>query len=149
MDDLFTIHIEQLKEGRRAKIEFEVGPEFLDVQEEDTFKAPVILKGEAYLADGALILRLDIITEASVPCAICNGEVEVPIHLLGLYYSEETSAIRGGIFHYKNLVREEILLDLPLKAECGGSCPERNEVVKYFAKGDPEMVDRYHPFKDI
>lgn len=133
MDEFFKIHLEQLKEGRKINIDFDTGPEFLDVHEADlSFESVVTLKGEAYLADEALILRLDIATAALVSCAICNEACQVPIHLLGFYHAELIEAIRGGVFSFKDLVREEILLDLPLKAECGGNCPAREELAHYF-----------------
>jgi len=155
MDDFFKIYIEQLREGHEEKIHEQLGPDFLDIHEPDlTFDKPVELEGVAYLAEHELVLHWDIRTEALVPCSICNEPVRVPIHVQNFYYSVPDSEIKTGIYNFKDLLRETILLEIPAFAECdGGNCPKREEYRKYLKESSnlPSSDDEegYHPFADL
>ncbi len=153
MDDQFKIYIERLREGHEEKIHETLSPDFLEIQESDlTFKKPVELRGVAYLADHELILHWDIETEAIIPCAICNQAVPISIHIKNFYYSEPLAEIKSGIYNFKDLLRETILLEVPSFIECEkGNCPKRKEYAKYLkAPSDPsDQEGDYHPFADL
>lgn len=152
MDDVFKIYIEQLREGHEEKIDEMLDPGFLDIQEPDlVFDKPVKLEGVAYLAEHELVLHWDIRTEALVPCSICNEPVRVPIHIQNFYYSEPTEEIKSGVYNFKDLLRETILLEVPAFAECsGGKCPKRQEYQKYLKESsNPSDENGYHPFADF
>lgn len=152
MDDIFKIYIEQLREGREEKIHEKLDPSFLDIHESDlAFDKSVELEGLAYLAEHELILHWNIRTEALVSCSICNEPVRVPIHVQNFYYSEPLSEIKSGIYNFKDLLRETILLEVPSFTEChGGNCPKRQEY-KQFLKEPSDHSDEegYHPFADL
>jgi uncharacterized metal-binding protein YceD (DUF177 family) len=153
MDDLFKIYVEQLREGRERLIEETLDPEFLDVNEEDlAFVEPVEVTGSAYLAEQELVIHWDAHTEALIPCAICNEPVEVPVEVNNFYFSEPLSEIKTGIYSFKDLLRETILVETPLFAECAGSCPKREEY-KQFLKdpSDQPSIEEegYNPFVDL
>ena len=147
--DGFKIRVEGLKPGHVEKIREEFTPEFIDVAEERlSFDHLVAVEGEAYLTDTDLVLCLNIGTFATLACSICNGSVKVPIELKSIYITEPLSAIKTGVFSLVDPLREAILLETPLFAECNqGSCPERKEFEKYFKK--PEEGDGYHPFDGL
>lgn len=153
MDDVFKIYIEQLREGREEKIHEKLDPSFLDTQEPElVFDKPVELQGVAYLAEHELVFHWDIRTEVLVPCSICNEFVRVLIHIQNFYYSEPTEEIKSGIYNFKNLLRETILLEVPAFTECNeGQCPKRQEYKKYLK--EPSNADSeeegYHPFADL
>jgi len=154
MDDQFKIFVEQLREGKEQQIQESLAPDFLDVQDEDlTFDRPVELKGVTYLAEDELILHWDIHTTAKIPCSICNDQVEVPVDITNFYASEALEEIKTGIYNFKDLLRETILLEVPPFVEChGGSCPKRKEFDKYLKKpseSTPEQEDGYQPFADL
>lgn len=153
MDDAFKIFVEQLREGNVEKIEEQLSPDFLDIHEEALiFDKPISIKGEAYLAENELVLRLDISTSARLPCSICNEPVELPIQLKGFYHSEPLDAVKSGIFNMKDTLREGILLETPKFAECRqGSCPKRKDLEKYFKKTPVkgQEDDGYRPFSDL
>lgn len=154
MDDVFKIYIEQLREGQEEKIHEKLDPGFLGIQEPDlVFDKPVELEGLAYLAECELILRWDIRTEGLVPCSICNELVRVPINIKNFYYSEPISEIKSGIYNFKDLLRETILLDIPAFTECHkGNCPKRQEYRKYLkepSSQSSEEEEGYRPFADL
>jgi len=149
-DDTFKIYIEQLREGVEKPIHQELDPSFLDVHEEDlTFIAPVKLTGVVYTADDELIFNWNIQTEALVACSICNQKVEVPILITNFYHAEPIEQIKTGIFDYKELLRETILLEVPSFAECEGNCPRREEIARYLKEPEKGGPEGYQPFADL
>jgi uncharacterized metal-binding protein YceD (DUF177 family) len=137
MEDTFKIFVRRLKDGHQEKIDEHLSPDFLDVNEAElAFKTPVKLDGSAAAVDEMLVLRLSIHTEATMPCSICNKETQVKIFIPSFYYTKPLSEIKGSVFDYREAIREEILLELPLSTECnGGDCPERATLAQYFTKG--------------
>jgi uncharacterized metal-binding protein YceD (DUF177 family) len=159
-DDRFKIYAEQLRDGHVEKINETYTPDFIDLDEERDelhFNGNVEVNGEAYLADENLILHLKIDANATIPCSICNGPVEVEIELPNFYHMEPLADIKGGIFNFHEILREAILLEVPAFGEChGGNCPERPQVAKYIkatssikSSGDDEIDEGYQPFADI
>jgi uncharacterized metal-binding protein YceD (DUF177 family) len=154
MDDVFKIYIEQLHDGREEKIHEKLDPGFLKIDEPDlSFEKPIELDGVVYLAEQELIIHWNIKTEAIVPCSICNEGVQVPIRIENFYYSEPVAEIKSGIYNFKDLLRETILLEAPPFAECnGGHCPKRKEYRKYLKEPSNQPSDQeegYHPFADL
>ena len=110
------------------------------------------VKGEAYLAEQSLILHLNIETFCKIPCSICNSPVRVPVQLKNFYHTVPLEEIRGGIYNFKELIREAILIETPHFAECNdGLCPRRQEIQKYLKdeSKDTSAEEGYHPFADL
>ena len=133
MGDEFKIFVLRLREGQKEKIEESFSPTFLDIHEADlAFTAPVNLEGEAELADETLILHFAIETEATMPCAICNEDVQVKLEIADFCSTIAVEEIKSGTFDFRDVVREAILLELPSRAECNeGNCREREVLAKY------------------
>ena len=155
-DDLFKIYVEQLREGSVEEIEESFSPEFLDVHERDlSFKVPVKIAGQAYLADEMLVLHFDIQTVATLPCLVCNAPVAVKIAIKGFYHAVPLNEIKNGVFNFRDILRETILLETPLLAECHqGQCAQRQVLQKYFKKDNVPGVtesdeEGYKPFADL
>jgi uncharacterized metal-binding protein YceD (DUF177 family) len=152
MEEVFSIYIDRLKGGQEEIIEETIPPDFMEIQESElAFHKPIQLKGTASLSMDTLILHLSVKTEATMPCSICNKEIPVKILLPNLYITEDIENFRGGIFNFKEALREQILLELPPVAECNnGSCGERENVAKFLKKNkDESNTDTYHPFRDL
>jgi uncharacterized metal-binding protein YceD (DUF177 family) len=134
VDDTFKIFVHRLKDGHQEKIVESLSADFLDIHEAGVaFKSPVNLKGSAAVTDDMLVLLLTVETEATLPCAICNQDVQVKISIPDLCHTERLADIKGGVFDYREVLREGILLELPYTAECNdGDCPERADLAKYF-----------------
>lgn len=133
MEETFKIFVHRITEGREEKIQEILSPDFLDVHEKDLdFQAPIKVTGVASVVEEVLVLNLTIETEAIMPCSICNHEVHLKILVPSFYHTEELSNIKGGVFDYQSLLREEILLQIPYTAECNeGDCPERAILAQY------------------
>lgn len=153
MNDIFKIYIEQLRDGREEKIHEKLDPSFLDIHETDlVFDKPVELEGVAYLAEHELVLHWDIRTEVTIPCIICNESVTVPMHIQNFYYSEPIAEIKTGIYNFKDLLRETVLLEVPPFTEChDGKCPQRKEYQHFLKESSDQFSDEegYHPFADL
>lgn len=153
MDDRFKIYVDRLVNGSIEVLDETFPPDVMDISEGDlTFPSPIKVSGKAYLSNNTLILNLSILTDALLPCAICNESVTYKIDLHDRYFSEDLDSIRSGIFNYKDLLRETILLEIPQTIECHeGACPERKTLAKYL-KQDSKKDDSdstYHPFADL
>lgn len=153
MDDAFKIYVEQLREGHEEIIREIFDPSFMDVRESDlSFHQPVELEGEAYLADRELVLHWDVKTVALMTCSVCNDPVKVPLHVQNFYHSESLAEIKTGIYSFKDLLRETLLLEVPSFVECcEGQCPKRQEYSKYLKKPSAPLVEEegYQPFADL
>lgn len=152
MDERFKIYVEQLRDGQVEKIAEVLEPSFLEVHESElSFVDPIDLQGEAYLADDELILHLNVSTFALMPCKICNDMVKAPIEIDNSYHAIPLGEVKGGIFNLAPLLREQILLELPLLVECHeGHCPKRQAMQKYFKKDSGDAgEDGYQPFADL
>ena len=139
MDDTFKIFVRRLSDGHQEKIQEILDPEFLGIQETGlAFKLPIELTGVAEMTEEMFVLKLDVETEATLPCSICNEGVQVKISISNFFYTKPFSKIKGAVFDYREPLREAILLAVPHKAECGGDCPERAFLAQYLtqSKGD-------------
>lgn len=152
MEEAFKIYIDQLKDGQSEEIKEKLSPDFLDVNEKDlSFNHPVEIEGEVYLAGADMIMRLDVETIATIPCAICNEPVDVAINLNNFYHTTPLVEIKSGIYNFKEMLRENILLIIPQFAECnGGECPEREQLKEYLRSEDKDSEDEgYKPFAHL
>ncbi len=152
-NDRFKIYVDQLKAGHVEKIKEEFSPEFLDVDEPGLhFVKAVCVQGEAYVAEGELVLHLDIQAEAEIPCRVCNEPVAAPVEIEGLYMAIPLSEVPSGVFSLVEPLREAILLETPRFAECSsGQCPERKSIEKFLKKQPTSagMDDTYRPFEGL
>ncbi len=151
MEEKLLLYTDRLNSGKSEEISCELPPSFLAVEEKELhFMAPIKLEGEAYIAEDSLVIHLKIETEARMPCSICNEETVLAITLPSFYHVEQLEDIRSRVFDYSPLVREGILLELPLMIECDGSCPKREELEKYL-KSEPTKVkdEVQYPFEDL
>lgn len=154
-DDRFRIYVEQLRDGGVEEINEAFAPDFVQIKEKDlSFSNPVSVRGQVYLADDVLILHLDIQTVATIPCAVCNSPADVVIAIKGFYHAVPLDEIKSAVYDFREILRETILLEVPILAECHkGKCPERKSLEKYFKKegapGSKEDEEGYRPFADI
>lgn len=132
MTDAFKIYVDQLRDGHTELLDEEFSPELMEVEEDELrYLKPIKVSGETYLAEHELVLHLNIETEATIPCAICNEPASVKILLEGVYHAVPYEEIKSGIYVFKDLIRESLLLETPRFAECEGRCPRRKEVEKF------------------
>jgi len=154
IDDSFRIYIEQLRDGEVESLVETYTPEFLDIHEKElSFVDPIHMTGEVYLADDMLVLHLNINTLSTMPCRICNELIKNEIQINGFYHAVPISEIKTGIYDFREVLRETILLETPQLIECHqGECPKRKTLQKYLkAENDlnKETDDKYHPFADL
>lgn len=150
------IFVDRLKDGHIEKLTQEIPSDFLGVQEDDlSFIAPITLKGESYLASDHLIIKLHIETKISMPCSICNQPTELHIVVPDFYHAEPMENIRSSVFDYSELLREDILLQVPQFTECNkGNCPERDSIKGFLKKEKTQEAKAktspmHFPFSDL
>lgn len=153
MDDTFKIFVDQLRDGHELKIQEQCSPAFLNVRESELiFEKDISVIGRAYLASDELVIQLQVDAQALIPCLICNEWVEVDIKLEDFYAAKPLAEIKGAIFDFSEILREEILLEVPQFTECdNGHCPKRTEIQKYLKQLDDDQDEEegYHPFAQL
>jgi uncharacterized metal-binding protein YceD (DUF177 family) len=155
MDDQFKIYVEQLRDGHIENIAEEFPPAIMDMNDKElAFHDKIVLRGQVYLAEETLVLHFNVTTSAILLCSVCNAPVKVPVEINGSYQTIPLEEIKGGVFNFKEILREAILLETPTFAECEGDCPRRKEIAKYLKKTEKTGPDGnddegYHPFADI
>jgi uncharacterized metal-binding protein YceD (DUF177 family) len=154
--DYFKIYVEQLRDGHVEDLHETLSPEFIDVNENELkFVDPVHLKGEAYLADDDLVLKFNCETLATFACVICGELTKHKVTVHNDYQMVPVDEIKGGVFDFKELLREAIILETPRSAECHeGKCPQRSQMKQYLkdktAKSSGDDDDgSYRPFADL
>ena len=141
------IYIDRLKEGQEDIFEGTTSTSFLGT--DPVFQETLSLSGKAYVTGDHLILKLQASTAAWIPCSICNELTLVPITLTNFYHAESTKDI-PSTFDFTELLREDILLQLPLFTECNGNCPERTTVEKFLKKPTSESAkNAQFPFSNL
>lgn len=152
-EEAFKIFVEQLRNGHTEHVDIAPTPDFLDVSDRDlSYRDPVKIEGDAYLAGDALVLHFVLETQATIQCTICNEPIKVEISIPDFYHMEPLEEIKTGIFSFLEIVREAIILQTPPFAECNeGKCSHRKEIQKYLANAKQEKVkeEGYHPFADL
>ena len=132
MSDDFKIYIDRLRGSKEQEIDIFVSPEFLKTDEAELyFEDKVHIKCRAYIAGNDLILTCDTSALAKMPCKICNVMTDVPIVLKNSYHVIDLEKIKTNIFDFSKLIREEVILALPIVTECKNNCPERKILKKY------------------
>lgn len=146
MHDVFTIYLDRLRNEGEKSIEETLSPTFLDLPEGDNiFVDPITLQGSVVVSQNSLIVHLSLTTFVLLPCSICNEKTKVPLVLENLYLTEQLDEIREEVYSIKEFVRESLLLEVPMNAECVGGCPERANLAKYFKKQDGQHL----PFSNL
>lgn len=151
MSEPFKIYIDRLRGGNAETIDTLLDPSFLDVHEKDlSFSSPVQLKADTYLTDEHLIIHLKASTKAIRPCAICNQPTPTDLVVEDFYHTELIQDIPSAIFDFREVLREALLIELPLIVECnGGKCPERETLRPFMRSKERKENPTYFPFTDI
>ena len=151
MSEPFKIYIDRLRGGTNQVIDAQLDSSFLDVNEPDlSFPKPVFLNGEAYLTDEHLVIHLKASTQALRPCAICNQHILTEIEVDNFYHTEMIQDIPSAVFDFREVLREALLIEIPLVAECNeGKCPERGTIAPFMSSKKRKENPTYFPFTDI
>lgn len=151
MAEPFKIYIDRLRKGEIQKIDDRLAPSFLGPEEKDLrFPAKVEVKGEAYLTDDHLILKLKARTGVEVPCAVCNEMTKADLRIDDFYHAEPIQEIRDAVFDFAENLREALLIELPQYLECNqGKCPGRAAITPYLRSQKQSENPTHFPFSGL
>ena len=147
-DHPLRLFIDRIRAQEREALDLELDPDFLDIHEKElAFLDPVKVEGEVYIVGEEVVIALRAETVMRMPCAICNASVARPLQVAWTS-AEPVSSFRHGVVDLREMVRENLLLEVPLVVECEGSCPARAEVAIYMHQKQEEETG-FHPFADL
>jgi len=153
--DSFTVYIDRLADGSVESLDLALPADFLEVNDGDlSYQSPIQLKGQVYVAETDLVMCFDIKALANMRCTLCNEPVTVPIDLKKIYFAESLETMKSGLFSFKELVRETILIETPRFVKCGGKdCKQKNQFTKYLRTEEDIAKENegkdYRPFADL
>lgn len=151
MTSEFKILVDRLKGGQVQKIEGFFDPAFFGIEEKElSFPSPVEVRGEAYLSDEHLVIRLKGSAKAKMPCAVCNEMTQIELKVETFYHTESLEEIREAVYDFTEPLREAFLIELPNVVECnGGNCPERPSITPFLRSEKRSESPTYFPFSDL
>ena len=152
-EENFKIYVDRLREGTEVEITDKFDVDFLQIDDKELkFVGPLLLTGSAYVAETELIINWCFKVKALLPCTICTELTEVKVEIANGYECIQLSEIKNGIFNFKSLLREAVLIEVPFFAECnGGMCAQRAEISKYLKENDSDtsLDEGQNPFADF
>lgn len=131
------IYLERLAHEHVEKISEALPPELFQLSESDELQAhdTVAVTAEAYVSDGFLIITYSVSTAFTTRCGFCNESFSLPVQLSHCTVEIPLDEIKHGYFDFSELLRQELLLQVPYYPLCGGEqCNNRAEVEKYLKK---------------
>ncbi len=143
------VYVERLKEGSQETFEGTVSSDFMPKEAELFFEDEIKVSGSAYIAGDHLILDLQAQTAAFMPCSICNKPTKISLTLSDLSHAEPLEEIKSSAFDFSEVLRTDLLLQLPNFAECEGGCKERAHMKKHL---EPELLkssNHHFPFSSL
>ena len=125
-------------------------PSFLDLTGDNEI-APcsnVFVSGQVDLADGWVILQSKIETSLLVSCATCAETFPMSIQIQSWKHQVNERENRNGWIDVTQMLRDEILLEVPLFIVCGGSaCTNRESIGQYLVTREKE--EKNQPFLSL
>ena len=84
------------------------------------------------------------------PCAVCNKMIPTEVSVNNFYHTEMIQEIPSAVFDFREILREALLIELPLVVECNkGNCPERETLAPFIRSKERSENPTYFPFTDI
>lgn len=151
MTETFKIFLDRLFDGKEQILQDSIPKEFLFVDEEELkFEGPVEIKGKAYLAYDHLVIRLNAEALVNLPCVICTQPVSFFLKIKDRTHSIPIKEISGKIFSFKDLLKEELLLEVPQTKECNDLCKERKNIAPFLNKKQQnDNPENHFPFSGL
>lgn len=150
-DHPLRFFLDRIRAQGREVLDTSVSPDFMDIHEAGlSFPDPIKIEGEVYLAGEEVVMALRAETVICMPCAICNEEVRLPLQNAWTSI-EPADSFRHGVIDLRETVRENLLIEVPLIAECEGNCPRRKEIAPYLRQKQEGQKEEtgYRPFADL
>lgn len=150
-DHPLRLFIDRIRAQEREHVDVTLDPDFMDIHEDElVFSDLVKVEGDVYLAGEEVVISLHAQTVMRMPCSICNAPVAQSLEC-GWTTVEPVTSFRHGVVDLREMVRENLLLEVPLIIECeAGKCPTRAEIATYLRqKQQGEDETGYHPFAGL
>jgi uncharacterized metal-binding protein YceD (DUF177 family) len=145
--DSIKIFIDRLKVEGDFKEKGTLNPSILELDPKDAVASDISFDLTAYLVEEQLIITFSASCNISMPCKICNEFSDEKISITKSTQDIELSDVKKGVYDASNLIRENILLQIPPFHECNGNCKERSNLTNYFKKQDSKVTN--NPFSQL
>lgn len=151
MPEIFHISMRTLTSGKTIKFDGKIDPKFIEIMESELkFIDPIQIQGKAYIVDDFLIIHLNAMTFATMPCASCNEMKKTKISLENFRINEPLESI-PEVYDFRAALKEALLLELPKFLDCEeGNCPKKTDLKPFLKKTKGKKKDSVHyPFSQL
>lgn len=149
MEDNLSIYIDRLNDGKTQVIEDKIlKTDFFEDEKDLKFGPSIEIRGKAYLTNDHLVLDIGATTSVSMPCLVCNQLVPYALTMEKQKLTIPLEEIASKIFSFKDLLRENLLLQLPQTIECSNGCVERKNIEQYLTK-EKQNSSTHFPFSGL
>jgi uncharacterized metal-binding protein YceD (DUF177 family) len=141
-----------------CEVEFEerLPPKFLDLPHGDELSlvSDILVSGKAYRASEWIMIQANVTVSMHLPCSVCNEMCAFSVELMPWKRSVPASSVKDGMIDVSELLREDILLEVPFFVRChGDTCRNADEFRKYYVSEDKIPADdgeeRNQPFLSL
>jgi uncharacterized metal-binding protein YceD (DUF177 family) len=147
------VSLDHLNTDEEMPISFVLEPSFLELSPQDEMKPsrPVVIEGTVSLVDDYVLLNMEIRAFFHVHCASCNDVFEYEVCLDQFSHQELLENIARRKWDVSEIVREAIVIELPLFPQCGGKeCLHMDEIQKYFhTLSEEKEEEKSSPFQSF
>lgn len=148
MKQQLPVYIDRLREGQNEPVDEIVEPQRLELSDDEiSVTKPFKVTGEVYVVEEYLVVSLTIIGQLSLICRLCNEPFVFPISIKKAQEEISLDEIKDACYDLLPLIRELVLLEIPLYPQCSGSSCGNREKIEKFLKNPNEQLNM--PFKDL
>lgn len=142
---VFQILTERLKDGEEEELDEVLDPSFLDLAEKDELKvsSSIKVRGKVYRAQEWIIVDATVWVPVTMRCSMCNEPFSREIVLKRWVHEAEVP--KNGTLDLGDILREDILLEVPFFALCNGdTCHNKAEIQNFIHK--EQTFEGHRPF---
>lgn len=149
---LVRIEKELLCGGEANCFQEALDPSVLELQEGDELScaSEVRVAGRVYRASEWFVVEGRIEAALKMPCMLCNEPFELTIVIPSWRVEVAADAVLNGTLDLTGPLREEILLEVPLFARCGGGeCRNADTIRQYLRPAECTREEAHQPFLSL
>ena len=149
------IRIEGSTDGEETLFDEQLESDFFDLPTGDELlpSSPVEVRGTAYRTGEWVVVKGEVKTSMSLPCAMCNEQTVFPVGPFAWETDIPVTEVKNGMLDLTEALREAILLEVPYLVKCGGEvCRNESSVRKYLVSEEhktDEDGERHQPFRSL
>ena len=143
------LHLDQLQGMEVKEFTIQAKAAFLGEEEGYCWMDPVVCHIRAQRTSEEVILWCSATLSYSRHCSCCEEPLIQQLMVRDAVCTLDAHAVRHGIIDLAPLLREELLLELPLFSDCGDRCCPHRQSLTGCLKKQPAAEEQHYPFRHL